>query len=261
MVHLRVERSGAARELDVHTGVVKEDGSERGQLAGVWPLVRVGEVKAGSPSQEAGVQSRDGVLRVGPTPIHTFAEIPDLVAAAHGQALAVTFWRDGAAFERAITPRDMGEGPKLGLGPSIVIKKFGILRAVRESVVWTWDMTAKTFEVLKKLLTAQLSPKTLMGPLGMAKASGAAARQSFAQWVSLMAVISLQVGIMNLFPMAPLDGGHLAILAGESLVRRDLSLNAKAWIMNAGALMLFALIGLVLYSDFAKTALFQKIFH
>jgi regulator of sigma E protease len=74
----------------------------------------------------------------------------------------------------------------------------------------------------------------------------------------LVAVISLQVGILNLFPLAPLDGGHLAILAGEGLLRRDFSLAVKAWIMNAGAAVIFLLIGLVLYSDLSKTALLGR---
>jgi regulator of sigma E protease len=95
----------------------------------------------------------------------------------------------------------------------------------------------------------------------MAQISGEAVRQGPSNWFYLMAMISLQVGIMNLFPMAPLDGGHLAILAGEGVVRRDISINAKAWLMNAGALMLLALIGLVLFNDISKTAIFKAIFH
>ena len=74
----------------------------------------------------------------------------------------------------------------------------------------------------------------------------------------LVAVISLQIGIMNLFPLPPLDGGHLAILAGESLARRDFSVDVKAWIMNAGAIALFLLLGLVVYFDLSKTSLLKN---
>src|SRR6185503_12230332 len=115
----------------------------------------------------------------------------------------------------------------------------------------TWSMTVQTFDVLGRLLTAKLSPRTMMGPLGIATAAGDAARGG---WRAL----SLQVGIMNLFPLPPLDGGHLAILLGEGIRRRDFSANAKIWIMNAGAMVLFLLIGLVLYSDLSKTSLLGK---
>ena len=119
-------------------------------------------------------------------------------------------------------------------------------------------MTRQTFDVLGRLLTARISPKTMMGPLGIAKASGDAARGGLGSLLFLVAVISLQVGILNLFPLAPLDGGHLAILAGEGLLRRDFSLTVKAWIMNAGAAVIFLLIGLVLYSDLSKTSLLSR---
>ena len=76
----------------------------------------------------------------------------------------------------------------------------------------------------------------------------------------LVAVISLQVGILNLFPLAPLDGGHLAILAVEGVARRDLSPTVKGWIMNAGAAVIFLLIGVVLYSDISKMAFVQRLF-
>ena len=88
--------------------------------------------------------------------------------------------------------------------------------------------------------------------------AGSAARGGVGPLFYLVAVISLQIGIMNLFPLPPLDGGHLAILLGEGLLRRDFTLEVKAWIMNAGAMVLFLLIGLVLYSDLSKTSLFSK---
>lgn len=260
-VSLRVDHGGTVREIVVRANAVKEGGSEHGELAGVSPLVRVGEVKKGSPAEAAGVKPDDGILRVGTTAVHRFENLVGAVEAAKGQPVAVTLWRDGKKIEQEITPRDLGEGPKLGLGNRVVIKKFGAAGAVREAVKWTGDMTTKTFGVVKGLLTRAISPRTLMSPVSMAQASGDAARQGPRNWFYLMAMISLQVGIMNLFPMAPLDGGHLAILAGEGVVRRDISINAKAWIMNAGALMLLALIGLVLYNDIAKTEIFKRIFH
>jgi regulator of sigma E protease len=119
-------------------------------------------------------------------------------------------------------------------------------------------MTRLTFETIWRLVTAELSPRTMMGPLGIAKASGDAARGGPQALLYLVAVISLQIGILNLFPLPPLDGGHLAILAGEGLIRRDFSVNVKAWLMNAGAMVLFLLIGLVLYSDLSKTSWLGK---
>jgi regulator of sigma E protease len=127
-----------------------------------------------------------------------------------------------------------------------------------EAFRWSWDNTKLTFDVLKRLVTGQISPKTMMGPLGIAQASGDAARGGAAPLFFLIAVISLQVGILNLMPLAPLDGGHMAILVGEGLFRRDFSMTVKTWIMNAGAVVIFLLIGLVLYSDLSKTSILGK---
>jgi len=113
--------------------------------------------------------------------------------------------------------------------------------------------------VVGRLVTARISPKTMMGPLGIAQASGDAARGGAGSLLFLVAVISLQVGILNLFPLAPLDGGHLAILAVEGVARRDLSPTIKGWIMNAGAAVIFLLIGVVLYSDISKMAFVQRL--
>jgi regulator of sigma E protease len=251
-VRLRVARGGQELEIPVRT----EGGSDMGRLAGVFPLVRVGEVTAGAPAQQAGIRSDDGILRIGDTAVRSFTDLQAAVGSARGP-LDVKLFRDGRVVDVQVAPRDLGQG--LGITSKVVIRKFGFVSAVRESLAWTWDMTVKTFDVLGRLVTAQLSPRTIMGPLGIAQASGNAARQGAGQWFFLMAAISLQVGILNMFPLAPLDGGHLAILAGESVVRRDISPNAKAWIINAGALLLFALIGLVLYSDIAKTGVFGRL--
>jgi regulator of sigma E protease len=140
-----------------------------------------------------------------------------------------------------------------------VLKKFGPAGALAEAARWTWDMTTQTFDVIGRLVTARISPKTMMGPLGIAQASGDAARGGAGSLLFLVAVISLQVGILNLFPLAPLDGGHLAILAVEGVARRDMSPLVKGWIMNAGAAVIFLLIGLVLYSDISKMPFVQRL--
>ena len=123
---------------------------------------------------------------------------------------------------------------------------------------WSWERTQQIGEVLGRLLTARLSPKTVAGPLGIAKESGNAARQGGIAFFQFLAFISLNVGLLNLFPLPPLDGGHLAILAGESVIRRDFSATVKVWILNAGAVAILLLVALVLYSDFSKISFLGK---
>lgn len=250
-LELKILRDGQEQALSVRSGSTS---AEKVGTIGVYPLVRIGQVLPGKPAEQAGLRPDDAILRIGDTPVRSFTEIPPLLAAAKGAPLAVVVWRDGRSFDLTLTARDEGDGPRIGIGPKFVTRRFGLFAAVAESLRWSWNMTLQTFEVLGRLITAQISPKTMMGPLGIAKASGDAARGGLGPLFYLVAVISLQIGIMNLFPLPPLDGGHLAILAGEGLLRRDFSMTVKTWLLNAGAMVLFLLIGLVLYSDLSKTS-------
>jgi regulator of sigma E protease len=255
-LHLQVLRGGRERDVAVRSQATSP---EKVGTIGIHPLVRVGEVLAGEPAKAAGLRPDDAILSIDGKPIRSFAEIPPVVQAAKGRALAFRIWRHGQLLDLSITPRDTVLGPRIGIAPKMVVRKYAPPRAVVEAVRWTWDMTRQTFDVVGGLLTAQISPKTMMGPLGIAQASGDAARGGAGSLFFFVAVISLQVGILNLFPLAPLDGGHLAIIALEGTVRRDLSPAVKNWIMNAGAAVIFLLIGLVLYSDVSKLSFVQKL--
>ena len=250
-VRLEVRRGGTVEPVDVST----TSGADKAGHLGAGPLVRIGEVMEGGAAEQAGLRPDDAILRVGDKTITTFGDLPELIGESGGKELMFTVWRDGNELEMAITPHLEGTVGRIGVTPKMVIQRFGFVQAIGESVSWSWNMTKQTFQILGRLATAQLSPKTMMGPIGIAKASGDAARGGVLQVLFLVAVISLQIGILNLFPVPPLDGGHLAILFGESILRRDFSLAVKMWIMNAGAAALFLLIGLVLYSDLSKTSL------
>jgi regulator of sigma E protease len=249
---LRIRRAGAEQEVPVRSAILPR---ERVGTIGAYALVRVGKVMPGGPGEKAGLRPDDGIVSIDGRPIKSFEEIPDALKGKAGRPLPVLVYRDGAMVEMSLTPVEDKGAARILIERKQVMRKFGPAAAVRAALTWTEDNVRLTFRALRGLLTAQLSPKTMMGPLQIAQASGDAARQGPGPLFYLVAVISLQIGIMNLFPLPPLDGGHLAILAGESILRRDFSATAKAWIMNAGAMVLFLLIGVVLYSDLSKTKL------
>jgi regulator of sigma E protease len=255
ILDVKIRRGGEVLDIPVRS-VAK--GAEKLGSIGLYPLVRVGLVVPGQPAEAAGLKVDDAILRIDDKAVREFSEIPAMVGASAGKALQLQVWRGGSTMEVTVQPKDSGQGPKVGIGQKRILKKFGILGAVGQATRWAWTNTLLTFRVLKGLVTAQISPKSMMGPIGIASASGEAARGGPVDLFFLVAVISLQVGILNLFPLAPLDGGHMAVIAAEGLIRHDLSLTVKAWIMNAGAAVIFLLIGLVLYSDLSKTSLLGR---
>jgi regulator of sigma E protease len=253
-VTLRVRRGGEERDIKVRTEALTK---EKIGSIGVYPLVRVGQVVSGQPAEAAGVKLDDAILRIGDKAIRSFAEIPDVVGASQGKPLDFQLWRGGQILSLSVTPKDSGAGLRVGIGPKLT--KLGTGGAVVQACRWTWDMTLQTLDIMKRLLTAQISPKAMMGPLGIAQASGEAAKSGRpGPLLFLVAILSLQVGIFNLLPIAPLDGGHLTILAGEGLIRRDFSIAVKMWIMNAGVAVMLLLIGIAIYADLSKTSLFGK---
>jgi regulator of sigma E protease len=252
-LQLRVRRGAEEKDFTVRSTVVAQGA---GQI-GVSPLVRVGPLVPGGAAERAGIKTDDGILTVGGKPVTSFGDIPALLGAEPAGPVAIRLLRDGAILDIGVTP----EGGKIGIYNKTITRKLGLGPAIKEAGAATWNLVRQTFQILGGLVTASISPKAaLAGPLGIAKASGDAARSGapVAALLFLVATLSVSVGILNLFPLPPLDGGHLAILASESVIRRDLSLRVKTWIMNAGAMVLFLLIGLVLYSDLSKTSLLQK---
>jgi len=249
---LRIRRG--AQESDVTVRSTSAAPHYLGQI-GVAPVVRIGELMPGQAAEKAGLRVDDGILRIGDTAIQSFDDIPPLVKAAGDRPLTLTIYRAGAMTEVAVTPHNS----LIGIRPKVIVKQFPVPQAVRAAVGETWHMTTETVGMLKGLVTARISAKAAVsGPLGIAQASGMAARGGWRQLFALIAGISISVGILNLFPLAPLDGGHLAILAGEGLIRRNFNMTVKAWFMNAGFGVLLLIIAFVLYSDLSKTALLGK---
>jgi regulator of sigma E protease len=254
-LRLRLLAEGAEREVLVKTAT---DERSVGTI-GVYPLVRIGEVLAGKPAAEAGLRVDDAILAIAGQSIQRFDQIPGVLKSRGMQPSVFRVLRDRAFLELLVSPRDEGAGPKVGIAPKRVIKKFALLAAIGQAGLWVADQTTQTFRVVGGLITMQVSPRTLEGPLRIAQASGDAARDGTSSYLYVIALISLQVGIFNLFPLAPLDGGHMAIILAEGTIRRDFSLAVKNVIMNAGFAVIMLLIVFVFYSDLSKTRWLGKL--
>jgi len=257
--HVRVLRADGEHELSVKArGVTGKDRVTFGDL-GWSPLVRIGGFSPDSVARQGGVQVDDGLLSVNGQPIRDFTQFRDLIVASEGKPMALELLRGNATLGLSLTPRKTAEGYRLGLAEKTVLKRFGFVRSLQEATVRTWTWTRQALETLARLATGRLSPKTLSGPIGIARASAQAAQEGAFQLFFMVAFISLQVGLLNLIlPFVPFDGGHLALLVTESVMRRDLSERARELAMNAGFGVVILLIALVFYSDLSKLSFFGR---
>ena len=133
------------------------------------------------------------------------------------------------------------------------LQKYGLLESLRKSVERNYRLTTLTFSVLGRIISGKTSIRTLSGPIEIARYSGKAASTGGIQLLSFMAFVSLQLGILNLMPIPILDGGIIAILALEGLMRRDLSINIKERIFQVSFIFLMLLMAIVIFNDIAKT--------
>lgn len=219
----------------------------------------VGQVIIRSAAMDAGLQAGDVILRAGGQDVTTFQELPGIVAASKGDPVPLTIWRAGETFDLTLTPRirtvedETGafvERYQIGLAAGMVFepatRRTGPLETVTLTAEQMWRMTTTTFSGLWHIITGAISTCNFSGAIGMAETMGDAARNGVESFIGMMAVLSLGVGILNLFPIPVLDGGHLVFHAYEAVMRRPPSDLALRVMMTVGltlviGLMLFAL--------------------
>lgn len=213
-----------------------------------------------SAGEQAGLRVGDRFVSVDGEPVRHFYDLMKLVGASPGREITLGVERDGQRLEIKATPRDMDGQGKLGIPPPnpTVIRRLGPAAAVAEAVRESVRITRETFVVLGRMLSGRASVKQMSGPIDIARFSGEAARTGAVPFIWLLGVISLQLAIFNLLPIPVLDGGHLAITAFETGIRRDLSLRTKERILNVGFWLIVGLMVVVLYNDVAKNVAWER---
>lgn len=252
-IEVVIERQGERRVLgivpDAHT---RFEMGDIGVLPEMHPQIRA--VTPGSPAQKAGLRAGDTILAVNGEPAPRDKLVKRINESA-GVELVLTIRRDGRTLDVPVTPARQGSVGLIGVQLSpfeVRIVEPGPLQAVRMSVERNLEWSTLIFQTLAGLLTAQTSPRQLMGPVGIAQLSGGAAEAGWVALFSLMAMISLNLGILNLLPIPVLDGGHIFIMAVEGLARRDFSVRVKEKMLLAGFLVLVMLMVTVIYNDLTR---------
>ena len=223
---------------------------------GVGPEMRaqIVDVAPGDPADRAGIAAGDVILEIDGEPVAGNA----LVERISGRAdtpLAMTL-RRGEGLERVtVTPVARGDRAVIGVSFSefeFRIVEPGLVEAFGMSLERNYEWSGLIFQTLWGLITAETSPRQLVGPVGIAQLSGGAAQVGWVALFSLMAMISLNLGILNLLPIPVLDGGHIFIMAMEGVSRRDFSMRVKERMLMAGLVVLMMLMVTVIYNDLTR---------
>jgi len=253
-IALVIDRDGQRLDVAIVPDAVTK--YEFGDL-GIGPRLRpeLTQIVENSPASRADLRRGDVVVAVGGAPDPTWEQVLERIRTSAGTPLVFLVERDGALLERTAVPEDEGGVGRLGavIAASEVEHMDPTLwQAFGLSLEQNWDNTVLIGRTVAGLFTAETPVRQLMGPVGIAELSGNMAVLGWTALLSFMAMISLNLGLINLLPVPVLDGGHIAILAVEGLARRDLSVRVKERVLMAGAAMLVLLMVTVIYNDVAR---------
>ncbi len=254
------EASDEVQPAASHEYVV-ERGGDLVTVQAVHPrIARIGTVTPRSAAIDAGLQVGDYVRAINGEPVYSFSDITPFVEASESDSLTLTIWRDGEEMDVTLSPRFQAtpteDGqfvtrPLIGIGSSGTFFEPGtdpvsIWASVKGGVRSVGNVIEMSLNGLWHMIIGNISTCNLQGPIGIAQTSADAASQGFDQFIWLVAVLSTAVGMLNLFPIPVLDGGHLVFHAFEAVAGRPPSDKALKIFMSAGlfivlSLMLFAL--------------------
>ncbi|OYU18427.1 MAG: RIP metalloprotease RseP [Rhodobacteraceae bacterium PARR1] len=215
-----------------------------------------------SAAAEAGLQAGDVVTALNGTAIFAFGELEQAIRASEGKPQALTVWRAGESFDITLTPRrsdlPLPEGGfetrwLIGLSGGLVFspetRMPGVIEAITMAASTMWNLVTTSLSALWHMVSGAISSCNLRGPIGIAETAGAAASAGVADFIWMIAALSTAVGLMNLFPVPVLDGGHLVFHLYEAVTRRPPTDRAMRGLMTLGLVLIASLMIFALTND------------
>ena len=253
-------RGGQSRTIQVRPQ--PETRFEVGNI-GVLPDINpiVASVISGQAAERAGLKAGDVVLAVNGERMTTRTHLIEAISRNGGREIDLTIQRDGQQMNVRATPEQQGDRGMLGVYVSEPTRRLdpNAFEAIQMSVERNIEFSGLIFKTLGGLFVGETSPRQLMGPVAIAQLSGESAQAGWIALFTLMASISLNLGLLNLLPIPVLDGGHILIMALEGVARRDFSMAVKEKMLLAGFVLLMMLMVTVIYNDLTRISWIENL--
>ena len=267
-VELTVIRNGTEQRLKIRPDLteLKTRNGARFEVGaiGVMPDVypSVASFVKDKPAESSGLKAGDLILALDGVRMVFSSQVAEAISKKPGdKPIEFRIRRDGNDQTITIMPYREGDQTRVGLYMSEATRSYkpSFIEAIGMSVQRNIEMAGLILNTLKDLVTGEASPKQLMGPVGIAQLSGESAQAGWIALLSLMASISLNLGLLNLMPIPVLDGGHIFIMAIETISRRDFSLQVKEKMLFVGFVLLMTLMATVIYNDLMRIAWIENL--
>ena len=224
------------------------------------PRAIVGEVLTGHPADLLGIKAGTEIQAINDVPIENWDDMTTLVHSRPDQMISVTWTLDGVLRTDSVrtqvqeTYKDgkIQQLGMIGIAPQYTVKDATVLTAFREGVLRTGFWLGVTFNSVKMLFTGETSLKDIGGPVAIAQLTGEAARIGLLSLMIFMAIISVNLALLNFLPIPGLDGGHIVVSIIEGVIRRKLPTRVKLGILQTGLLFLLMLFVFILYNDISR---------
>ena len=222
------------------------------------------EVQVNSAASKAGLQAGDRIVKVNGQPLTQWMTFVTLVRDNPDKPLALDIERQGSSLSLTLTPDSKEVNGKAegfaGVVPKVIplpdeyktVRQYGPFSAILEASDKTWQLMKLTVSMLGKLITGDVKLNNLSGPISIAQGAGMSAEFGVIYYLMFLALISVNLGIINLFPLPVLDGGHLLFLAIEKLKGGPVSERVQDFSYRIGSILLVLLMGLALFNDFSR---------
>jgi regulator of sigma E protease len=255
-ISVEVETAGQRRTLEIPIGALKDTE----QVLGFAPMKPILEdVAAGMPASRGGLKEGDVIVAVDGQPIQWWGQFTERVRGSGGKALSLDIDRKGQPMHLVVTPQagatERGESVyQIGVQvhEETAYRRVAFGESVKFAAVSTYETIDSTIGVVGKLFSGRVSVKQLQSVVGISRAAGQAVHRGVWAVITLMVLISVNLGILNLLPIPILDGGNILLLAIEGGLRRDLSLAFKERFVQVGLVFLLVLFAIVMYNDVAR---------
>ena len=225
----------------------------------------VGAVEPESPAAQAGIQKGDRIVAVDGRAVNAWEDLSGAIKQSAGEPLALRVQRSGQEVTMTVQPRkkevknifgELKEDWMIGIGSQVSIEKGDPGLAIGKAFVQTYEYSKLTLIGLYKMITREVSPRNLGGPILIAQMAGQQAQEGIGSFLAFLAVLSINLGVLNLLPVPVLDGGHLFFFAIEAIIGRPVSLKYREKAQQVGIFLLLLLMIFAFANDIFR--LFEK---